>query len=384
MLVSRPVRRLVLLLGLIAAIVLPGAAAVGSATAADAVNAWPQYGQSAAHLNTNPAEQTLNSQNIPTLRVGWTDHFGDTANNGTGPVTAGGFTYVGDRNGVLSAFKAGGCGADSCEPVWRGQTPNGDGFPGTPAIAGKVVLAAATDHLVYAFPAAGCGKDVCAPVWTGATADSASTIAVANGIAYVGDFGGTLYAFDTAGCGKPSCKPLWTWQGSGEQITTAPAVAGGSVYVGTTQNNVDPPTGRLVVLPAAGCGAKVCKPTWTADLQGPVRSFSPVVSGDTLFAGSDARFGVGDNPKPQMFAFPARGCGAKVCKPLRSYDLGDTSSGGTPAVADGTLFVRTHSSPFGGFGVVLAFPAAGCGAPVCEPLWTGMAQSEGAESDPWS
>jgi hypothetical protein len=107
-----------------------------------------------------------------------------------------------------------------------------------------------------------------------------------------------------------------------------------------------------------------------------------VVSGGTVFAGSDPRFGVGDNPKPNLFAFPTRGCGAKVCRPLRSYDLGDTSSGGTPAVADGTIFVRSHSSPFLGFGVVLAFPAAGCGAAVCEPLWTGMAQSEGTESDP--
>jgi hypothetical protein len=377
----RLIRMLVVLLGLIAASALPGVAS-GSARVTDVVNAWPQYGQSAAHLNTNPAEQTLNPKNIPALQVAWTDHFGEVTNDGTGPVTAGGITYVTGDDGVLSAFKAGGCGAATCEPIWRARTPNGDSFPGTPAIAGKVVLVAATDHMVYAFPAAGCGKAVCGPAWTAPTADTGWIFAVSGGVAYLGDFGGRLYAFATAGCGKPSCKPLWTWQGDGEQITTAPAVGGGSVFVGTTQNNVDPPSGRLVVLPAAGCGAQVCKPTWTADLEGPVRSFSPVVSGDTVFAGSDARFGVGDNPKPNLFAFPTRGCGAKVCKPLRSYDLGDTSSGGTPAVADGTVFVRTHSSPFGGFGVVLAFPAAGCGAAVCQPLWTGMAQSEGAESDP--
>jgi hypothetical protein len=375
---ARAIRILTLLLGLVAATVLPGAAS-GSA-AVD--NAWPQYGQSAAHLNTNPAEQSLTPKNIPALKTAWTDHFGDVTNNGTGPVTAGGFTYVGGSDGVLSAFKAGGCGAATCEALWRARTPNGDDFPGTPAVAGKVVLAAATDHVVYAFPAAGCGKATCGPVWTASTADTAEIFAVANGVAYIGDFGGRLYAFAVAGCGKPTCTPLWTWQGSGEQITTAPAVGGGSVFVGTTQNDADPPSGRLVVLAAAGCGALVCQPIWTADLQGPVRSFSPVVSGDTVFAGSDARFGVGDDPKPQLFAFPARGCGAKVCKPLRSYDLGDTSSGGTPAVADGTLFVRTHSSPVGGFGVVLAFPAAGCGAAVCQPIWTGMAQSEGEESDP--
>jgi hypothetical protein len=367
---------------LAAATLLPGMAASSAGT----TDAWPQYGQSAAHLNTNPADQALTPKVIDSLKVGWTDHFGTQANNGTGPVSAGGFTYVTGSDGVLSAFRAGGCGAGSCEPVWQGRTPNGDGFPGTPAVANGVVLAGATDHVLYAFPAAGCGKATCAPVWTAKVAATPDTVAVADGTAYVGDFGGRFYAFTAAGCGQATCDPLWTWQGAaGEEIVTAPSVGQGSVFVGTVQNNARPvPSGRLVVLPAGGCGARTCNPTWTADLRGPDFSFAPVISGGTVFAGSDPRFGAEDNPKAHLLAFPAAGCGRRTCLPLRSYDLGDSSSGGTPAVADGTIFVRTHVSTDPNFaGVVQAFPAAGCGSStVCEPLWTGVNASEGAESDP--
>jgi outer membrane protein assembly factor BamB len=378
---SRSLRILALTLVLAAAALVPEM----TASTADTTDAWPQYGQSAAHLNTNPADQVLTPKVIASLGVGWKDHFGTISNSGGGPVSVGGFTYVPGSDGVLSAFRAAGCGAADCEPLWRGSTPKGDGFIGTPAVASGVVLAGATDHVLYAFPAVGCGRATCAPVWTAAVTDTPQTVAVANGTAYVGDFGGRVYAFAAAGCGHRTCNPLWTWRGTGEQIVTAPAVGRGSVYVGTVQPNARPvPNGRLVVLPAAGCGAKTCDPIWTADLQGPDFTFSPVLSGTTLFAGSDPRFGAEDDPKPHLFAFPAGGCGRASCLPLRSYDLGDTSSEGTPAVADGTIFVRTHASTDPNLaGVVQAFPAAGCGsAKVCEPLWTGVNESEGAESDP--
>src|SRR4029077_9856552 len=82
-------------------------------------------------------------------------------------------------------------------------------------------------------------------------------------------------------------------------------------------------------------------------------------------------------------ASPAAGCGAKTCKPLRTYDTGDGGAEGPPAVSGNMLFATTQGTPDPNtIGVVAAYPAAGCGKPRCEPLWTGVNFESGSASPP--
>ena len=82
-------------------------------------------------------------------------------------------------------------------------------------------------------------------------------------------------------------------------------------------------------------------------------------------------------------AFRAAGCGAKICKPLRTYDTGDGGAEGAPAVSGNMLFATTQGTPDPNtIGVVAAYPAAGCGKPRCEPLWTGVNFTSGSASPP--
>jgi hypothetical protein len=100
-----------------------------------------------------------------------------------------------------------------------------------------------------------------------------------------------------------------------------------------------------------------------------------------VFAGSSERFGGvnGDH----LFAFAAGGCGARTCRPLRAYDVGDAGITTTPALAGDTLLAATQATPDPNtVGVVAAFPAHGCGAARCEPLWTGVNFAGGFESSP--
>jgi outer membrane protein assembly factor BamB len=248
------------------------------------------------------------------------------------------------------------------------------------------VFIASADHFLYAFPAAGCGAAVCAPRWKAhlAAAVVDSSVAVAGGVAYVGDFIGHLYAFTAAGCGAATCRPLWTGHGPKTELIGAPAAANGFVYVTTFLDTPNLFSGRLLVFPAAGCGKPDCAPSWTARIGGPAgNTAAPAVTRDTVYTTSGTLFGNGVNTNFHLMAFPAAGCGAKTCKPLRAYDTGSGGAEGAPAVSGGTVFATTQNSPDpNSLGVVAAYPAAGCGKPRCEPLWTGINFESGFASPP--
>jgi hypothetical protein len=374
-------------LAVIAIAVLPFAAVAGpapaNAAAAPSRSQWPQYGQTERHLGTNPDEQTFNPGNVAGLRTQFTAHFGDSSAGQGGPVVANGIMYIADFDGNLSAFASKGCGTSSCEPLWRGQADNS--FDNTPAVAGGLVLIGA-GRFLYAFPAAGCGSAVCQPQWKGQLLDGAggSSVAVSGNTAYIGDFSGHLYAFALQGCGAALCKPLWVGQGASNENLGAPAVGNGFVYVSSFQSLPDLVTGRLLVFPAAGCGTAVCSPTWAADLGGPAgRDSAPTVTADTVFVGSSTLFGDGTNTDFHLFAFPAAGCGAKACKPLRSYDTGDGGVTGPLAVAGNLLYASTLDvTDNGGDVVVSAYPAGGCGRSQCAPQWSGVNLAAGFMSGP--
>ena len=378
----RACRRPVLVLLALLLIGATVAVAPAAAAATDTLG-WPQFGRTARHLNTNPDEQAFNPGNVARLRVAWKDHYGDGTAAEGGPVVAGGFAYIAGTDGALSAFRAAGCGAASCEPVWQGRTDNN--ITGSPAVAGGLVLVGSADHFLYAFPAAGCGKPVCPPSWKGRLADAVveSSVAVADGVAYIGDFGGRLYAFAVKGCGAAVCRPLWTGQGGpDEELTSTPAVGHGSVFIGSFVNTPEEFTGRMLVFPAGGCGQPTCRPTWTADIGGPAGlTAAPLISGETVFMGSSENFG-GVNGA-HLFAFPAGGCGRKTCAALRAYDVGEGGINTTPALVGNTLYAATQATPDPNtIGVVAAFPANGCGRPLCPPRWTGVNFVAGFESGP--
>jgi hypothetical protein len=367
------------LLAVIVAAAVPAAAAPQPSTAA--VNSWPQYGQNARHTGTNPNEHAFNTGNIANLKVVSKAHVGDNSVDKGGPVVAGGRMYIGDVNGNLSVFSSGGCGAESCEPLWQAHI---DGtIDSTPALAGDLVLFAATNiHLLYAFPAAGCGAAICEPVWVGKLQDGATgSVTVSDGTAYVGDFSGHLYAFHAAGCGHPTCKPLWTGVGlSNEELGTS-AVGNGNVYVTSFEVSDALLTGRLLVFPATGCGHMTCEPSWTADIGGPGTGVA--VAGTTVFTGSSTLFGEGTNTDFHLMAFAARGCGMAVCPPLRTYFTGDIGTEGAPAIAGGFVFASSNGAPdptlIGG---VSAYPIAGCGAAQCQAAWTGLSFAMSPSSPP--
>src|SRR5215472_17895861 len=124
---------------------------------------------------------------------------------------------------------------------------------------------------------------------------------------------------------------------------------------------------------------------FTADFAGgPAGSTAaPAVTRNTVYTTSGTLFGNGVNTNFHLRAFPAAGCGAKTCKPLRTYDTGDGGAEGAPAVSGTMVFATTQASPDpNSLGVVAAYPAAGCGKPQCEPLWTGINFESGFASPP--
>jgi outer membrane protein assembly factor BamB len=360
------------------------ATAVPASAAATAGSEWPQFGQSPLHLNTNPAEHAFSTSNVSRLRTLFTADFGSNTNSEGGPAVANGVLYQAGFDGNLNAYPASGCGQPPCQPMWQGKA-TGD-FTSTPAVAGGLVFIASADHFLYAFNATGCGAAVCAPRWKAQLRDAAvdSSVAVANGVAYVGDVHGHLYAFKAAGCGAAACQPLWTGQGLQSELIGAPAVGNGYVYVTTFLNTPNLSSGRLLVFRAAGCGQTTCAPSWTASIGGPAgNTAAPAVTPDTVFTTSGTLFGNGVNTNFHLMAFPAAGCGAKSCQPLRTYDTGSGGAEGAPAVYRNMVFATTQNSPDpNSLGVVAAYPRAGCGKPHCEPLWTGINFESGSASPP--
>lgn len=93
---------------------------------------------------------------------------------------------------------------------------------------------------------------------------------------------------------------------------------------------------------------------WTADLGEPTYMPLAANASHIVVAGNDGT----------LAAFPATGCGAPTCEPLWTATLPAEPSA-RPSIGADVVYVGT------GDGTVSAFDLGGCGAPTCEPLWTG-------------
>jgi outer membrane protein assembly factor BamB len=203
------------------------------------------------------------------------------------PAVAAGLVVFGSRDGVFHAVDQ-----RSGRPSWRFETgqllPWEWGFEGwdvytsSPSVAGDLVVFGAGDGVVYALD-----LPTGAEAWRFETGGRIrSTPAIADGVAFVGSTDGRVYAIDletgqerwvheTDGAAADS-------EGSGvdrKSIIASPAVAGGTVYVGSRD-------GYLYALDQ-GTGER----KWRFSHDGSWAMSSVAVEGETLFSGtSDGRW----------------------------------------------------------------------------------------------
>ena len=315
-----------------------------------------------------------------------------------GMTIADGDVFVTDGEGV-QAFSAAGttnCSGTPklCAPLWATSThlSTGPGFspgPDSPVVANGVLYVAGDGDgmvpsqggaYVAAFdPAgsAGCSGTpvVCVPMWTTAgvpeSTTGGGTPAVANGVIYIAN-GSTLDAFDateSAACsGTPNtpktCAPLWTATLSAEDATTAVAVAGGIVYVGTDS--------ELYAFNAAGtanCSTattlKTCAPLWTA----PVDADALAVANGVVYAAADGTLDALAAAAPGN----CPGTGAtRTCTIAPLWTSEDSTSVETESVtvANGVVYVTASG---GGIDAYDAAGSLGCSVSgtvkTCMPLW---------------
>jgi hypothetical protein len=162
------------------------------------------------------------------------------------------------------------------------------------------------------------------------------------------------------------------WQGgavSGGGGTQTPAVANGVAYIASGDGNFYAYSTKVSSANCAGTQPVTCQPLWTGPIDGAgsAAQSSPVVAGGVVYVTAGER----------LFAFSAKGCGASVCQPLWTSATGNAAGyitgGSTPAVTGGVVYA-------GGSGGLYAYStnATGCtGTPkTCQPLWRGYTTSD--------
>jgi outer membrane protein assembly factor BamB len=170
------------------------------------------------------------------------------------------------------------------------------------------------------------GEFFVCPMWATPISGTTATPPVVDGaeaVVYTGTDAGDVYALDTS-----TGTILWTSSTAAPaQVTDTPALAGGLLYVPTTD-------GLFVLDAATGATA------WKART-GSLR-VQPAVAGGVVFT-------VGEDGK--LTAFDAAGCGQPRCHPLWSADTGDSPITGAPAVNQGRLYAGTGDSRLLAYGL---------------------------------
>ncbi len=417
----------------------PSTKLTGYSTGAPA--SWPKFHYDLNNSGDNPDETTIGTGNVSSLVQKWS---GATSGSvASSAAVANGVLYVGSTDDKLYAFDAAGatgCSGNpkTCSPLWTATT--GGRIFSSPDVANGVVYVGTEDDKLYAFDAAGVtgcsgSPKTCTPLWTGATTASIySSPAVANGVVYIGSTNFKLYAFDAAGVtgcsGSPkTCTPLWTGATGNQIFDSSPAVAGGEVYVASTDGKVyafdaagvtncsgtpttctplwtSNPIGAIDTSPTVAGGVlyigefktlyafdaagvtncfsgtpTMCSPLWTAATGGSIQHSSPAVANGVVYVGADDQY---------LYAFDAAGVTnctgsgfSKTCSPLwKGVIASGTLFESSPAVANGVVYIG------GGDGMLYAFDAAGatnCTAgspPTCPALWTGTTTANPIESSP--
>jgi outer membrane protein assembly factor BamB len=190
----------------------------------------------------------------------------------------------------------------------------------------------------------GCGTLTCRPLWTAQVGVSVfgSSSAVANGVAYIPSFNESdgssskLYAFNAAGCGAPVCQPLWTAP-AGDFVQSSPAIANGFVYLGSGDD-------LLYAFAAGGCGHSTCNYLWRGEAVGAQAAMvtAPAVANGLVYIGE---------MNGMVEVFDASGCNDIICLPVTQLPTNNEPIvSSSPAVVNGTVYFGSadqFSAPHG-------------------------------------
>lgn len=304
------------------------------------------YAFTALHGSERPANPELTASTVGQLRLAWTGSVGGGA---SAPVMGGDEVLVGTNQGAVLAFN-GACGEATrrCTPTWFGST---GGFPAH--VATQDGIAYASGRGVFAFRE-GCRRDghACSPLWTSGLSNfghSYSAPAVAGGVVYVGTPDGRVLAYPAA-CGYrgATCRPLWIGVTDSGTGVGQPAVDGNFVFAVSDQ----------LYAFRVGCGSagERCRPVWSAPI-GTITSNPPAVAGGIVVVASD-----------RVSAFPVD-CSAPAgrCPPLWTYAPDGAGSFSAPTIYGETVYV--------GGSRVVALPLDCESSSPCHPRWVGPAEA---------
>lgn len=166
--------------------------------------------------------------------------------------------------------------------------------------------------------------------------------------------GDTLYAFAAAGCGSATCTPAWTRSDGTGSWSRPAAGAEGQVVAIHASGSAGPGNVRVFAV-ADGT------PLWQT-AGDPNRYASGIAVGyDKVYV---TMLPLNTSTTPQLAVYPATGCGASPCAPLWTVPFLTPEAPGVPTVGGGLAYLSVSSTaPFGSF--VVAVDAQGCGAAVC-------------------
>ena len=296
---------------------------------------WPTFGFNPQNTRYNSTENTLNTGNVSSLVVKWNyntsgDSYAVVANgivyaasgnfvyalnvstgaylwsypisiDGSTPAVANGVVYVSSTDGHLYALNA-----TTGAYLWSYST--GYTIYSSPTVSNSVVYFGSTNGDLYALNATSG-----AYLWSYYTGGTIyfSSPAVANGVVYIGSYGGgAIYALNATTGGY-----LWSY-GTGNIYASSPAVANGVVYIGSYSN------GDLYALNATTGGY-----IWSYSTGGAIYS-SPAVANGVVYFGSENN---------DLYALNATTGGY-----LWSYYTGNYVVS-SPAVANGVVYVGSES-----------------------------------------
>jgi hypothetical protein len=325
-----------------------------------ACQSWSQFMGDAAHDGNDAGETIIGPSNVTTLHQVFTLAGFNSAQDGV--TTSGGTIYATAGPSGLAAYSFGSTGCSgtpkTCQPLWTGVARAAD-FESQPVVAdGRVFQSGdgVSGGDLRAFDANGvtnCSGTpvVCQPLWMAPARSAAGPVVDGNTLLI--NSHGTLEAYDARGVtncsGSPVvCQPLWTASVPANWI---PTVAGGKVYVATDSG---PPEMEVFdEAGVAGCSGSptVCQPLWTASLPGTTTGSVAVSNGVAYVLTAGGLAAVDANGVTGCAGSPV------VCEPIWTAPQVTSSSqgGGTPAVADGYVFVLGD----GAIPVIAAFDAAG-------------------------
>jgi phospholipase C/outer membrane protein assembly factor BamB len=242
------------------------------------------------------------------------------------PAVADGSVFVGSGDRSVYAYAESGCGSSPCAPLWKSPGTIGP-IDGSPAVGVEFetqqtrVFVGSENGKVYALDAASG-----AIVWSRSEGSPIDTtpalgqrVVSDRTLVFVTTSNGTLFALRGSNGNR-----LWS-AALAAADPSSPAVAVSRVIVADG--------GQLEVFNAGGCRSASCSSLWTGSLGGNA-STDPSVAGGIVYEGSSDQ---------DVEAFNLAGCQVVhgICSPLHVVPLGNGPPIGSASVADGRVFVRT-------------------------------------------